>query len=147
MDASLVAGCPVCGLEASVTGTRTLADAHQMLLDLFNQVDPSPAQIRLTALAASAAGDAGDAYYYMSLYDLADGQLALANQQLEMALSTPELTNVQRLRFRAFSRRPLSNALMQEVPTDCRILVFPGAARAFRTTCIWGIHSRWSLLL
>jgi predicted Zn-dependent protease len=75
--------------------------AHELLLDLFNQVDPSPAQIRLTALAASAAGDAGDAYYYMSLYDLADGQLALANQQLELALASPDLTSVQRARFRA----------------------------------------------
>ncbi len=75
--------------------------AHELLLDLFNQVEPSPAQIRLTALAASAAGDAGDAYYYMSLYDLADGQLALANQQLELALASPDLTGVQRARFRA----------------------------------------------
>ena len=33
-----------------------------MLLDLFNNVPPTPDQIRLTALAASAAGDAGDAY-------------------------------------------------------------------------------------
>ncbi len=75
--------------------------AHEVLLDLFNNVDPSPAQIRLTALAASAAGDAGDAYYYMSLYDLAGGDLALANQQLELALAAPNLTAIQRARFRA----------------------------------------------
>ncbi len=76
-------------------------DAHQVLLDLFNNIDPSPAQIRLTALAASAAGDAGDAYYYMSEYDLAGGDLALANQQLELALAAPNLSSVQRQRFRA----------------------------------------------
>jgi predicted Zn-dependent protease len=75
--------------------------AHVLLLDLFNNVDPSPAQIRLTALAASAAGDAGDAYAYMAEYDLAGGQLALASQQLELALAAPDLTSVQRARFRA----------------------------------------------
>ncbi|GAC1661961.1 MAG: hypothetical protein PVS2B3_15490 [Steroidobacteraceae bacterium] len=37
------------------------AQAHDLLLDLFNIVPPTPDQIRLTALAASAAGDAGDA--------------------------------------------------------------------------------------
>jgi predicted Zn-dependent protease len=42
------------------------AQAHELLLDLFNNIEPSPAQIRLTAVAASAAGNAGDAYYYMS---------------------------------------------------------------------------------
>jgi predicted Zn-dependent protease len=77
------------------------AQAHQILLDLFNNIDPSPAQIRLTAVAASAAGDAGDAYYYMSEYDLASGELSLANQQLELALASPNLTTIQRQRFRA----------------------------------------------
>jgi predicted Zn-dependent protease len=76
-------------------------DAHTVLLDLFNNVDPSPAQIRLTALAASAAGDSGDAYEYMAEYDLVGGQLALADQQLELALSAPNLTNQQRAKFRA----------------------------------------------
>jgi predicted Zn-dependent protease len=75
--------------------------AHQILLDLFNNVEPSPPQIRLTALAASAAGDPGDAYYYMAQYDLAGGNLPLANQQLEMALSAPNLSAIQRARFRA----------------------------------------------
>ena len=75
--------------------------AHQMLLDLFNNVEPTPAQIFLTAQAASAADDAGDAYYYMCEYNLENGDLALANQELELALSAPKLTNVQRERFRA----------------------------------------------
>ena len=77
------------------------AQAHDLLLDLFNNVDPTPPQIRLTALAASAAGDSGDAYYYMAQYDLAGGNLPLANQQLEMALSAPNLSAIQRARFRA----------------------------------------------
>jgi predicted Zn-dependent protease len=75
--------------------------AHQILLDLFNNVEPSPPQIRLTALAASAAGDPGDAYYYMAQYDLAGGNLPLANQQLELALASPNLSTIQRARFRA----------------------------------------------
>lgn len=76
-------------------------EAHELLLDLFNNVPPTPAQIRLTALAASAAGDNGDAYYYMSEYHLSGGNLPLANQQLELALAAPNLTTVQRQRFRA----------------------------------------------
>ncbi len=38
-------------------------EAHTLLLDVFNNKAPTPEQIRLTALAASAAGDTGDAYY------------------------------------------------------------------------------------
>jgi predicted Zn-dependent protease len=75
--------------------------AHALLLDLFNNVDPTPPQIQLTAQAASAAGDTGDAYYYMAQYNLENGQLGLANQELELALATPQLSNVQRERFRA----------------------------------------------
>jgi len=76
-------------------------EAHDLLLDLFNNVEPTPPQIRLTALAASAAGDPGDAYYYMAQYDLAGGNLPLANQQLELALAAPNLSPIQRARFRA----------------------------------------------
>ncbi len=75
--------------------------AHQMLLDVFNNVVPTPEQIRLTALAASAAGDAGDAYYYMSDYYISGGDLMLATQQLDLALAAPRLTEVQRKKFLA----------------------------------------------
>jgi len=75
--------------------------AHLMLLDVFNNTQPTPEQIRLTALAASAAGDTGDASYYMAEYHISNGDLALANQQLELALASPNLTSVQRQRFRA----------------------------------------------
>ena len=54
------------------------AQAHDVLLDLFNNVEPTPDQIELTARAASAAGDLGDAYYYMGEYQIADGNLPLA---------------------------------------------------------------------
>jgi len=76
-------------------------DAHTVLLDLFNNVPPTPEQIRLTALAASAAGDAGDAYFYMGEYQIAGGDLPMAAQQLQLALAAPNLTQVQRARFQA----------------------------------------------
>ncbi len=77
------------------------ADAHNMLLDLFNNAPPTPDQIRLTALAASAAGDAGDAYYYMGEYQIAGGDLNLAAQQLQLALASPHITQIQRQRYQA----------------------------------------------
>jgi len=77
------------------------ADAHNMLLDLFNNVPPMPDQIRLTALAASAAGDAGDAYFYMGEYQIAGGDLALAAQQLQLALASPNISLIQRQRYQA----------------------------------------------
>lgn len=76
-------------------------EAHAVLLDVFNNVAPTPEQIRLTALAASSAGDTGDAYYYMSEYHIASGDLPLAGKQLELALAAPDLTPVQRARFSA----------------------------------------------
>jgi beta-barrel assembly-enhancing protease len=76
-------------------------DAHNMLLDLFNNVAPTPEQIRLTALAASAAGDPGDAYYYMGEYQIAGGDLNLAAQQYQLALASPHLSQIQRQRFQA----------------------------------------------
>jgi len=77
------------------------ADAHTMLLDLFNNVPPTPDQIRLTALAASAAGDPGDAYYYMGEYQISGGDLNLAVQQLQLALASPHITQIQRERYQA----------------------------------------------
>ena len=75
--------------------------AHAVLLDLFNNVAPTPEQIRFTALAASSAGDTGDAAYYMSEYHIATGNLPLSVAQLEMALAAPKITAVQRSRYQA----------------------------------------------
>jgi len=77
------------------------AQAHDVLLDLFNNVEPTPDQIELTAQAAGAAGDLGDAYYYMGEYQIADGNLPLAARQYQLALATPHLTYVQRQRISA----------------------------------------------
>lgn len=75
--------------------------AHEILLDLFNNVLPTPEQARLIALAANSAGDVGDAYYYMSEYHVLSGDLMLAINQLQLALGVPKLTDVQRARFQA----------------------------------------------
>ena len=75
--------------------------AHEVLLDLFNNVPPTQEQIRVTALAANAAGDVADAYSYMAEYHIMGGDLPLAINQLELALSVPNVTQVQRAKFQA----------------------------------------------
>lgn len=75
--------------------------AHEVLLDLFNVVPPTPEQARLTALAANAAGDVADSYYYMAEFHLLSGDLPLAINQLQLALAVPKITGVQRARFEA----------------------------------------------
>jgi beta-barrel assembly-enhancing protease len=73
--------------------------AHEVLLDLFNNVPPTQEQIRLTAIAANAAGDVADAYSYMAEYHLMGGDLMLAINQLELALSVPGITDQQRSKY------------------------------------------------
>jgi predicted Zn-dependent protease len=75
--------------------------AHDVLLDLFNVVEPTPAQVRQLAFTANAADNVGDAYFYMSEYHIMSGDLALAANQLQLALAVPKLTTIQRARFRA----------------------------------------------
>jgi predicted Zn-dependent protease len=75
--------------------------AHEILLDLYNQVPPTPEQVRQIALAASAAGDTADAHYYMAEFHLLRGDLMMAADQLRLALSIPGLDSVQKARFRS----------------------------------------------
>ncbi len=75
--------------------------AHVVLLDLFNNVPPTAEQARFTALAANAAGDVADSYYYMSEYHVISGDLMLAIGQLRLAQAVPGLNVVQRERFDA----------------------------------------------
>jgi predicted Zn-dependent protease len=75
--------------------------AHVVLLDLFNNVPPTAEQARFTAIAANAAGDVADSYYYMSEYHVISGDLSLAINQLRLAQAVPGLNSVQRERFDA----------------------------------------------
>lgn len=76
-------------------------EAHLVLLDLLNNVRPTPDQVRLLALAASAAGETAEAHYYMCEYHVMSGELNEAINQLELALSVPELLAIQHARFAA----------------------------------------------
>lgn len=75
--------------------------AHAVLLDLFNNVRPTPPQIRLIANAADAAGLPAEALYYMSEYHLVTGQLPMALEKLRLALLQPGLQPWQKARFEA----------------------------------------------
>lgn len=75
--------------------------AHKMLLDLMNNVPPTPEQVRLIARVASAAGDNAEAYYYMSEFRLMTGDLIGGISFLQQALNLPELQEIQRIRFEA----------------------------------------------
>ncbi len=75
--------------------------AHDILLDLLNQVPPTLEQVRLIALAANAAGDVANTHYYMAEYQAMSGNLKLGIDQLLLALGTPGLDSVQRARLEA----------------------------------------------
>lgn len=75
--------------------------AHLVLLDLFNNVEPTPDQTRLIAKAASTAGDFADSYSYMAEFYLMTGNLQMASNQLQLALTLPGLDAVQRARYSA----------------------------------------------
>jgi predicted Zn-dependent protease len=91
------------------------AEAHQLLLDLLNNVDPTPEQLRLIARAANAEGDVGNAYFYMSYYYASIGNLPLAIGQVRLALESPEVHTVDRQRFDARLRQ-----LIDYLPDDER---------------------------
>ncbi|MEI2421461.1 hypothetical protein V6O07_14400, partial [Arthrospira platensis SPKY2] len=81
--------------------TRHFDEAHALLLDLFNNVSPTPPQVRLIANAADAAGQTAEALFYMHAYHLLTGQLPLAIEKLRLALEEPDLQPWQRVRFEA----------------------------------------------
>ena len=75
--------------------------AHAMLLDLLNNVPPTPEQVRLIARAAIEAGEVAEANYYMSEYRLMIGDLVGGINFLRQALQVPDLNEIQRIRFEA----------------------------------------------
>jgi beta-barrel assembly-enhancing protease len=92
--------------------------AHALLLDLMNNVPPTPAQVRLIARAANEAGDAAESLYYMSEYELMTGNLVAGIQYLQRALALPELQDIQRARFEAridFIREYMTEEQLQQM--------------------------------
>ena len=92
--------------------------AHEMLLDLMNNVPPTPEQVRLIARAANAAGDAAESYYYLSEYRLMTGDLIGGVNFLRQALNLPELQEIQRIRFEAridFIREYMSEEQLKQL--------------------------------
>ncbi len=75
--------------------------AHTLLLDLLNNVPPTPEQVRLIARAASDAGERAESLYYMSEYHLMTGNLEGGINFLRQALNVPNLDEIQRIRFEA----------------------------------------------
>jgi predicted Zn-dependent protease len=75
--------------------------AHRLLLDLLNNVPPTPEQIRLIARAANEEGDTLNAYYYMGEYYVSTGNLPLAIRQLRMALRVPDAGPVEQAKLNA----------------------------------------------
>jgi len=92
--------------------------AHEILLDLFNNVTPTPEQIRLISRAATAAGEDAEARYYMAEYRFMIGDLIGGIQFLRQALRLPELDEIQRIRFEAridFVRDFMSEEQLQQL--------------------------------
>jgi len=75
--------------------------AHEILLDLLNNVPPTPEQVRLIARAAIDAGEIAEAHYYMAEYRFIIGDLIGGVNFLRQALRVPELEEIQRIRFEA----------------------------------------------
>ena len=95
--------------------------AHTMLLDLLNNVPPTPNQIRLIARAASEAGENAESLYYLSEYRLMIGDLIGGITYLQQALRLPELQEIQRIRFEAridFIREFMSEEQLRRLHQD-----------------------------
>jgi len=92
--------------------------AHDMLLDLLNNVPPTPEQVRLIARAAIDAGKVAEANYYMAEYRLMIGDLVGGINFLRQALRVPDLEEIQRIRFEAridFIRDFMSEEQLQQL--------------------------------
>ncbi|MDJ0939970.1 MAG: M48 family metalloprotease [Woeseiaceae bacterium] len=92
--------------------------AHTLLLDLMNNVPPTPAQVRLIARAANEAGNSAESYYYLSEYELMTGNLVRGIRFLQEALQLPELQEIQRIRFEAridFIRQYMSEEQLRQI--------------------------------
>jgi beta-barrel assembly-enhancing protease len=109
--------------ETLISADRA-AEAHDLLLDLLNNVPPTPEQLRLIARAANAEGDVANAYFYMSYYYATIGNLPFAIGQVRMALETPSANGVDRARFRS-----RLDQLIEYLPDDERDLATSSSPR------------------
>tara|TARA_B110000263_G_scaffold230067_1_gene224301 strand:+ start:455 stop:1918 length:1464 start_codon:yes stop_codon:yes gene_type:complete len=73
--------------------------SHETLLDLFNNVAPSPSQIKLIARAANASGEYAESFSYMGEYYLSIGMFDEAIEQIKIALTIDSITNIQIAKF------------------------------------------------
>ena len=92
--------------------------AHAMLLDLLNNVQPTPEQVRLIAKAAVEAGEIAEAHYYMAEYRFMIGDLVGGINFLRQALQVPDLDEIQRIRFEAridFVRESMTEEQLQRL--------------------------------
>ena len=91
--------------------------AHKILLDLLNNVPPTPEQVRLIARAAIQANDPAEANYYMAEYRFMIGDLVGGVTFLNRALNIPDLHEIQRIRFEAridFVREYMTEEQLQQ---------------------------------
>ena len=86
--------------------------AHNLLLDLFNNVPPTLDQVKLITQAAIEAGEVAEAHYYQSEYNIMLGDLVGSITMLRRALALPDVTPIQVARFEA------RMALVSEYLTD-----------------------------
>lgn len=95
--------------------------AHKLLLDLLNNVPPTPEQVRLIARAANQAGDEAESLYYLSEYRLMTGDFIGGIGFLRQALALPELQEIQRIRFQAridFIREFMTEDQLKQLQRD-----------------------------
>jgi predicted Zn-dependent protease len=93
--------------------------AHTILLDLLNNVPPTPSQVRLIARAASEANEQAESLYYLSEYRFMIGDLIGGIGYLQQALRVPELQEIQRIRFEAridFIREFMTEEQLRNMP-------------------------------
>jgi len=92
--------------------------AHALLLDLFNNVAPTPNQLLLIFRAAMAAGEIAEAHYYRAEYSFMTGDLIGGINFLRQGLEAPDLNEIQRIRFEAridFIREFMSEEQIQQL--------------------------------
>ena len=92
--------------------------AHEILLDLLNNVPPTPEQVRLIARAAIESNNPAEANYYMAEYRFMIGDLVGGINFLRRALRSPELNEIQRIRFEAridFVREYMTEEQLQQL--------------------------------